>query len=343
MRLSSSPRLRLLLLAAGFAASLPLVAGFLGHLHPALDSFAHFRIHLAILLAVVGAAMLLVRLWPEAIVAVVLAAASIWTTWAPAGFIRLASASAAMPAEAAPAYRLLQINLLLDNPTPEAVLSLIARLRPDVVTLQEVSPMWRDKLDLLEGAYPYSIVCEAPWQAVAILSRRPFETQAPRPVCLDEGALAIATFNFGGQPVDVAALHLKWPWPFGQAGQIEALAEPLGRLSDTAILAGDLNAAPWSAAVTAVARHAGMTRIERIGPTWLPGAFPPSLTRLGLPIDQVMSKGAVSIRSTRLVESVGSDHLPLLIEFSLAPGGSEPERQTVEGPKQRASTALSTF
>ena len=41
--------------------SLPLVAGFFGRLHPAFDSFAHFRVHLAILLALAALPLLATR------------------------------------------------------------------------------------------------------------------------------------------------------------------------------------------------------------------------------------------------------------------------------------------
>ena len=33
-------------------------------------------------------------------------------------------------------------------------------------------------------------------------------------------------------------MHLQWPWPFKQAAQIDGLAEPLGGLGRTAVLAG---------------------------------------------------------------------------------------------------------
>ena len=38
--------------------SVALVAGFFGTLHPAFDSFAHFRIHLAVLMALIALPLL---------------------------------------------------------------------------------------------------------------------------------------------------------------------------------------------------------------------------------------------------------------------------------------------
>ena len=64
------------------------------------------------------------------------------------------------------------------------MLSLIGRVRPDVVTLNEVSAMWAEKLALLSSAYPYRIVCTMDNRAggVAILSLRPFCGRLRRPM-----------------------------------------------------------------------------------------------------------------------------------------------------------------
>jgi endonuclease/exonuclease/phosphatase (EEP) superfamily protein YafD len=45
-------------LAITFALSVPLVLGFLKDLHPAFDSFAHFRLHLAVLVAMAALPLL---------------------------------------------------------------------------------------------------------------------------------------------------------------------------------------------------------------------------------------------------------------------------------------------
>lgn len=327
------PRLRFLLLVLTIVIGTPLAAGFFNAWHPAFDSLSHFRFHLAALLAVVGVALLAVRLWLNGAATILFAAAAAWVTSVPAGFVSLGPEDP-QAAAALPGYRMLQLNLRYDNATPEAVLSLIARLRPDVITLQEVSDMWRGKLDLIESAYPFGVVCPAPFFSAAILSRRPFSTEKA-PSCHVRGALAIATIDFGGRPVDVASLHLEWPWPVRQAQQIDRMAAPLGSIGETAILGGDFNAASWSAAVRRVFALSGMTRLERVGPTWLHRYLLSSARPLGLPIDQVMSKGAVIVREAKTLEPVGSDHVPVLVEFSLQPPEPEPAVQTV-----RAATTI---
>lgn len=307
--------------------SAALVAGFFGTLHPAFDSFAHFRVHLAVLMALCALPLLATSFRLQAATALLLAVAAFATTSNALSVPRLWPVQAAYEVEAGdqavlPAdktvYRLLQMNLRFNNATPEKVLSLIGRTQPDVITLDEVSDMWKAKLGLLASAYPYRILCPYPNGVfgVALLSRRPFAA-GTQPRCDGRGAMAIATVDFGGTDVDVAAMHLIWPWPRNQSRQIGGLSGEFASLGETSIMACDCNAVPWSAAVRRVAGLGKLTVAPSPGPTWLPIKLPEFLRFAGLPIDLVFSKGAVLIHSVSRLENTGSDHLPLMVEFSL--------------------------
>lgn len=312
-----------MLMLAGIA--LALAAGFLGRLHPLFDSFSHFRVHLAVL-ALVLAVPLLLWGWKAGVLVVVGAALAVATTTAAVSVpvIGMKLGTFAPPDPDEPVYRLLQANLRYDNPTPEAFLSLVGRTKPDVITLNEVSEPWRRKLQLLTAAYPHSRFC-APargvW-AVAILSRRPLAEGEVR--CDRRGAFADAAFDFGGRTVTVATLHLGWPWPFGQDRQLRQLAPRIAEIGEAALLAGDMNATPWSRTVADVARAGGLQLMPPAGPTWISRRLPISLASLGLPIDQVFAKGDVRVHSVSRAEPIGSDHLPLLVDFSIAPRASPP-------------------
>ncbi|MDZ5698334.1 endonuclease/exonuclease/phosphatase family protein [Chelativorans sp. M5D2P16] len=300
--------------------TLPLVMGYWGALHPAFDALVHFRIHLAAVVVLAGLPLLLFQGWRRiGLTAMVLGLTAIATTLALP--IRDVQAWARVEPANGARYRLLQLNLRYDNRTPKQVLSLIGRVEPDVITLEEVSAMWREEIALLRHAYPHQIICPPPTPVggVAILSRRPF-LHPSRAQCLDRGALAIATVNFGGTAVDVAALHLGWPWPFEQPWQIPRVSAALQQLSETAILAGDLNAVPWSITARRIAAAGGLARLEAIGPSWLARPLPNALRRtVGLPIDNILVKGRLVPLDTRRLDDVGSDHLPVLLEFSVQP------------------------
>lgn len=318
-------RLAAILLGLGAAAlSIPLVLGFLGAVHPGFDSLSHFRIHLAAALGLAGVLLFLFPGWRlnGAVAASLGIAAAVATFGLPLESLR---SQANAGGGEAPRYRLMQMNLRFDNPQPEAVLSLIGAEEPDVITLEEVSGLWREKLALIEAAYPYRIVCPPPsWiGGVAILSRRPFVDGTAR--CEDRGAMAVATVDLGGSPVEVVALHLGWPWPFDQPRQVRKLAPVLADLGNSAILAGDFNATPWSLTVRSIAEAGGLTLTRWVGPSWLDRRLPAWLRRIaGLPIDHVMAKGGVLAAAPRRLAAAGSDHLPVLVEFTLLPEEQAP-------------------
>lgn len=311
------PLLVLLVLAALLAVAVPLGFGFLGRLHPAFDSFTHFRLHLAIALVGAALAAMVVGQRAAGALALAFAAAAFATIWSAQWSSHRNAASAAAGA-APPAYTLLQLNLRYDNPDHAAVLSLIARRRPDIITLNEVSQAWAEALERIREAYPHRIICPFPngrWGS-AILSRRPF-AEGIEPMCLDRGAMAVAAIDLGGRHLDAAALHLSWPWPFEQAWQLRNLSPRLAELHGPALLAGDLNATPWSATVGKVMEAGGLHRVGPAGMTWLHRRLPRWLLPLGLAIDHVFAKGEVQVLSVETLEDVGSDHLPVLATFDL--------------------------
>ncbi|MBN9273712.1 MAG: endonuclease/exonuclease/phosphatase family protein, partial [Mesorhizobium sp.] len=193
-------------------------------------------------------------------------------------------------------------------------------------TLAEVSPMWATKLKLIKAAYPDQLICASDIGigGGAILSSRPMSGER----CFDRGTFATAAVNLNGRQVHAVALHLGWPWPVRQLRQIGRLAEPLAAFGDDAIMAGDCNAAPWSAAVHRLAGQSGMTIMPSVGPTWLWRRLPDALHFAGLPIDQVFSKGGVTIHSAQKLAPAGSDHLPILVEFSVRPKEPQDDSKT---------------
>ena len=322
------------------ALYVPLVFGFFGWLHHSLDLFAHFRWHLAVLLCPAGLFALASRAWSVGIVSLAMAAAALVTTQGIGGALLSGPDRAVFKAAdgTQPVYRLLQLNLRYDNPTPEKVLSLIGRTHPDIVTLAEVSTMWAGKLKLIEAAYPDQLICASNIGigGGAILSSRPMSGDR----CFDRGSFATAAINLNGRPVHTVALHLGWPWPSGQWWQIGNLAAPMAMIRSPALVAGDFNAVSWSAAVTDMAKAGGLKIVDPIGASWFYRKAPEWLRPwLGLEIDHVMVKGGIVVHSARILEDVGSDHAPVLVEFSLPPE-SEPERpvQTVAAPVAKGRT-----
>jgi len=305
--------------------SVPLVLGFFGRVHPALDSFAHFRAHIAAIMAIGGIFLLFTSLRREAAMVTLLGLSAFSTTVNWAGSSQPATAQ-----DGNVTYRLMQINLLQNNDDPKALLQAVARYKPDIITYQEGSEQWQPWLKILEGNYPYRHQCGTlpkRW-GVGILSRRPF-ADFGSPVCTGDGVLATALVNLGGTNVLISSLHQSWPWPFKQVQQFEMLRPALEPMANPhgipVIIAGDFNAAPWSYNLRQYEMLTETKRIAGAGATWLTTRLPDSLRHwIGLPIDHILINETVTLHNIRTGESLGSDHFPLLLEFSVPTSVSEP-------------------
>lgn len=290
-------------LAATALAAL-LIAGFCQSLHPAFDSLAHFRLHLCIVLGAVAVLLLLFRAWRVATVALLTCAAAVMTMglWNPV----------ATPSKID--LTVLQFNTRFDNPVPEAILSQVALVGPDAITLQEVSRNTASILEKLRKDYPFQLLCPfAGVGGVAVVSRHPVVDQW----CVEGEGFAALRIDRRGQLITVASVHLHWPWPYRQPRQIEKLLPVVSGLPQPVVIAGDFNAAGWSEAVRriAVASHTSPIPGTRL-------TLESRLSALGplgrLPIDHVLIPGSAA-GTAWLGKDAGSDHLPVIAMVTFAP------------------------
>ena len=294
------------------------VLGYFGTIHPAFDSLGHFRIQLAALTALFGLLTMLIGGMLGGAALLVTGALVLWTTLTPVS--RVASATAIAPTGAV--YRLLQSNVRFDNRTPDEFIRLVARTRPDVMTLQEIPLIWQQKLESVRHLYPYQLVCPAIDRVgpSAIISRRPF-VEGSVGQCLKDSNIAVQAISFGGQPVMVASLHLHWPWPKRQPEELADILPALSQLKTTGgdtLMAGDLNAATWSHTARTIADVTATDQLHYAGGSWLPLELPSTWTKyIGLPIDNVFFNAGIELLSATRQSGIGSDHLPILIEFSI--------------------------
>lgn len=307
---------RTLLLLAMLGITAAIAAGFLGRLHPAFDTIANFRLHLSVLL--IG----LAALWSlkcSRVPAVVFALAGFAGVFASAPGLPMTSHEVT-PAGGERVYRLFVMNLLWNNGEPERVLELIDAHDPDILYLTEVSSNWRKAIASLKDGYPHAYHC-AEWRTVGgsvILSRLPMTGEGE--FCGDYASTGLTRIVIGGRKVAAGVVHLRWPWPASGPRQVDALTPVLRALGPDALIAGDFNSTTWSHTVRRFAAAGGLTTVAGIGPSWGPSLnvagrkiqWPP---RLGLPIDNAMSKGAVRVVGAKALPAAGSDHLPFLVDF----------------------------
>lgn len=296
------------------AATVPLLMSFLGSLHPMLDSVAHFRRHMAVVLIIATIPLFFTSFKRFGLAIIAFSLFCVLSTYQTQD-LKPTSTSGNQH------FKLIQTNLRYDNPNTQKLIDLLNSEKPDFVTYQEASSHWQRALsEFAQTNNYYTYKCERAQismiGATGFLSRYPFISTMPKEVCPHDAGIATAMVNIGAKtPLKLSSIHLFWPWPYRQNSQINTLPltkEPLQ------LIGGDFNATSWSYAVKHIEEKTATHHVNGIASSWLSYSFP-DWTRpiLGLPIDQILLSDDFKLHKVEQLPSIGSDHLPMKVEFSL--------------------------
>lgn len=307
---------RFFVLGLTVVAVMPAVAlllGFANSFSAFADSLSHFRHYLTAATFLAGLAMVPLKAWRVA------GALAIAGTIGLGGMLSvLVSAPEegtpdGQPAQAGRAVTLVQLNLLFSNRQRKPT-DFLFNSGADIITLQEVSRRTRWVMGALKDTFPYQLYCEyGGVGGVAILSKFPPVGENAK-ACYKGYGFAWMRIDIDGRPVTVSALHLHWPYPFGQWRHVDLLEGYMRAMPRPVILGGDFNASPWSHSVARILSATDtdlvgglrMTIHLRLTPLKLP---------VGLPIDHVMSGAGFRPVAAETGRFVGSDHRPVVVKF----------------------------
>ncbi|WP_295185501.1 endonuclease/exonuclease/phosphatase family protein [uncultured Brevundimonas sp.] len=269
------------------------------------------------LLAAVGVTVvcLLFRLWPASIVgglACVVLALSVWPQWTP---------TKGAPVPDQPIVRVYSANLYVFNTDVAAMRRSIAAADADILVLVELGQAPASRLDQLLPDYPHRVLigqARAGDHARSIIaSRYPILQRLPeRP---DGLSTVGATVQTPIGPINVFGVHLTRPWPYqyqwGQISQVMALAERMKAAPDHPVIAaGDFNSVSSARIGKQIQSDLGLIP----APSW-PGTWPSQIPAFaGITIDQVYRSPDLALITRRLGEPTGSDHRPVVTEFTRA-------------------------
>lgn len=310
-----SPRLVFLSLLVAFASALSLA----GRWHWLADLFTHFVPHYFVAASVLLGLHLWLRQFPWAILGLVVAAGN-GALLSP----YLLPRATAAPGGGTP-VRIFQFNLSRGNPAPLAALGYLRSLPapPDVAIFMEATPGWTSNLHVMKDDYP--TIAKLPRSdnfGMAVLSRLPgteveFRESGRPPV-----PLIILTARVDGKALRIYAAHPPPPLggllSYARNAQLQSIAEEIESNDHRyVIVAGDLNATPWSHAVSTLFKNAGLRDAQR-GLGYLPSWAPQPLSRrLGIPIDLTLVSGDILVTARDAGPWLGSDHWPVQTTVTL--------------------------
>jgi endonuclease/exonuclease/phosphatase (EEP) superfamily protein YafD len=211
-------------------------------------------------------------------------------------------------------FSFLSFNVLADNPQAERLVDTVLADPPDVMLVME-TPGVEEYRDRIRTALPYSLGCDnSPTCDISLYSRFPLEWgEVQKLPPFGKERLVVARVNVDGQDVTIAGLHLSKPY-FDHASLEELWFTLLAirKIEGPMVIAGDFNAAPWSEPMALLTN-----RLSLVPGPWPAATWPVRLGALGVPIDNVFTRGGARVLSLEAGDSLGSNHRPLLAEVAL--------------------------
>lgn len=290
------------------------VGGFFGWIWWPLDLVANFRPHFAVALTVAALLLFLARrrwIGLATLVVGLLNAAVVVPLF-------IQPTSDAQPIGGSVSVMTFNVHGLNDR--YDEVISQIAELSPDVVFLHESTFLWEDAMEA--AGLPYEVLSgrrePLDFGTIALVPEGAqfqsfgFATTEPRSVEV--------MVEVQGEPVMLLGTHPLSPSTERRAGLRDAqmkFAREWAASSDArTIVAGDLNATPWSYT---------FRRLERIGDLensqrgyGLELTFPAEANPVfQVPIDHVLYSAGLVVVDRKLGIPAGSDHLPVFVELAL--------------------------
>lgn len=227
------------------------------------------------------------------------------------------------PTFGAPTVRVMTFNLLSTNQSYADLVAYLEAVRPDLVLLHEASRPWEVAMEA--SGLGYEMIrarSENLTFGTLVLVRGSDIEAVSHGFAFAQPRAVEVTFRPGGWPEPLKALSSHPVAPTGREraevrdAQLAFAAEWASDQDGAYIVAGDLNATPWSWPVRNLL-SAGDLRNSQIGFGFQPSYSAEWHHLRRIPIDHVFHSEVLGVRDRRLGPTMGSDHFPVVVDFEL--------------------------
>ena len=297
------------------------IASFFGRYFFLSELLVNFQIQLAVILAVFAVLMSMLR-WHRWSIVLFLAAVGVGMI--PMLTLQPVANPYPLPANATK-IRLMSFNVLALNRTPEKAIKCIQEYDPDIVLVIEFADLWGEWAKPLHESYPYRVE-ELRWHGfgIAVFSKFQLSNTVVTQTVAEATDVPLISTDVTiseKETFSLFATHLLAPMdPVRMSLRNRQMVDIADMIGDTkgkpTILAGDFNCVPWSWHLRQLLNKTQL-RDSRPGRGYH-ASWPTNLIPMRIPIDHAFLSDRIFLTHRELLGQTGSDHFPLLIEFSIS-------------------------
>jgi endonuclease/exonuclease/phosphatase (EEP) superfamily protein YafD len=217
-----------------------------------------------------------------------------------------------------PESRLLLANVLRKNHSYNQMLKLIRESQPDLIALVEPDQSWVNALAPLMEQYPYQHIAPRDDNyGLALFSKHPIENQKTH-ILAGKGTPTLSSdVCWDRRSVRIVLTHPPPPKNSNDSNwrdrQMDNLAELINDQETPVIVCGDFNITPWSPSFRRMERKGKV--VDSMRGFGFQATWPADRRWLRVPIDHCLVSPDIQIVQRKVGPKIGSDHLPLIIDF----------------------------
>ena len=306
------------------------IVGFMGQLWWVFDLASHFRPQYFIALVILVVFFAKAKKWKSTGVGIICGLANFMLISPYIGSMNLVTEIDKSK------IRILSMNLSHANSSYKKAKLIIKKTQPSVLILQELSISSENALGETLSKFPYSakrpektsysedfplpkfllsLLLPKEKLFIGVFSHLPFE----RIMTGQSDSYIRGSFKFKEKMFTLFGVHLTSPVgkvrTDARNKQLKSLVEEIQTNNQPTVVVGDFNITPWSLYFQDFIQKSRLRDTRKglgIYPTWL-AQFPP----LSIPIDHSLTSDGIEVGSFSLGPSFGSDHLPIILDFSI--------------------------
>ncbi|MCL6260926.1 endonuclease/exonuclease/phosphatase family protein [Aquiflexum sp. TKW24L] len=237
-------------------------------------------------------------------------------------------------------FTLLVTNVRMENEDKESFHALVKKVNPDVLLINEPDEEWAQSINKLDRDFSYSVKYPLDnTYGMILLSKLPLTESAVNFLVKDSIPSIFTKITLpSGSKIDFYGVHPEPPKPgtdtYERDTELLLIGKEIKESKNPTVVAGDLNDVGWSSTSKLFRKYSEL--VDPREGRGLYNTYSVFIPLFRYPLDHIFYSKEFGLLNLEKLESIGSDHFPILIGLNYEPDEDNTEGLEIADPKEEA-------